>query len=88
MLEIEYDPAKSEINFKKHGIDFDSARDIWLDPEVLEVPANLTEEPRYLVIGKVESKHWSAVITYRDEKIRIISVRRSREKEVMLYENI
>ena len=88
MQEFEYDPAKSKVNFKKHGIDFDSAQDIWLDPEVLEVPANFTEEPRYLVIGKVELKCWSAVITYRDEKIRIISVRRSRENEVMLYENI
>jgi len=88
MREFEYDLDKSKINAEKHGIDFESAQSIWLDSEVLEVPANFTEEPRYLVIGKVESKHWSAVVTYRDEKIRIISVRRSREKEIMLYENI
>ena len=88
MREFEDDPVKSEVNSTKHGIDFESAQDIWLDPEVLEVPASLTEEPRFLVIGRVELKHWSAVITYRGEKIRIISARRSRENEVVLYENI
>ena len=88
MQEFEYDSAKSKVNSEKHGIDFHSAQDIWLDQEVLEVPVKFTEEPRYLVIGKVELKHWSAVITYRDKKIRIISVRRSRKNEVVLYENI
>jgi len=88
MRQFEFDPEKSKANSEKHGIDFESAQEIWLDSDVLEVPANFTEEPRYLVIGQIESKHWSAVVTYRDEKIRIISVRRSREKEVILYENI
>ena len=88
MYEFEYDLGKSESNSTKHGIDFESAQDIWLDPEVLEIPTNFTEEQRFVVIGKIESKHWSAVITYRGERIRIISVRRSRENEVMFYENI
>ena len=88
MREFEYDPEKSKINSEKHGLDFESAQEIWLDSDVLEVPVNFTDEPRYLVVGKIESKHWSAVVTYREEKIRIISVRRSREKEVILYENI
>ena len=88
MIEFEYDSEKSKANFEKHGIDFKSAQEIWLDSNVLEIPANISEEPRYLVIGQIESKHWSAVVTYRNEKIRIISVRRSRDKEVTLYENI
>ena len=88
MYEFEFDPEKSKANSKKHGIDFKSAQEIWLDSNVLEIPANNSEEPRYLVIGQIESKHWSAVVTYRNEKIRIISVRRSRDKEVILYENI
>ena len=88
MREFEFDPEKSKANSEKHGIDFESAQEIWLDSDVLEIPTKSTEEPRYLVIGQIESKHWSAVVTYRDEKIRIISVRRSREKEVILYENI
>ncbi|MBX2847468.1 MAG: BrnT family toxin [Acidiferrobacterales bacterium] len=88
MHEFEFDPEKSKVNSEKHGIDFTSAQKIWLDSNVLEIPANISEEPRYLVIGKIESKHWSAIVTYRNEKIRIISVRRSRDKEVTIYENI
>jgi hypothetical protein len=38
-------------------------------------------------IGKIGDKHWSAVITYRNEKIRIISVRRARKEEVAIYES-
>jgi uncharacterized DUF497 family protein len=37
--------------------------------------------------GKIREKHWSAVITYRGDKIRIISVRRSRIEEVQQYES-
>lgn len=88
MIVFEYDPEKSKINSEKHGIDFELAQKIWDDPEALEVPANSVQEPRLLIIGKIESKHWSAIITYRDETVRIISVRRSRENEVKLYENI
>jgi uncharacterized DUF497 family protein len=50
-------------------------------------PAKTIDEPRYLVIGQIGGKHWSAVITYREQNIRIISVRRSRDEEVMLYES-
>lgn len=88
MREFEFDLKKSKINSEKHGIDFKYAQEIWRDSDVLEIPTNFTDEPRYLVIGKIKSKHWSAVVTYRNEKIRIISVRRSREKEVILYESI
>lgn len=51
------------------------------------IPAKTIDETRSLVIGKVEGKHWSAVIIYRHDKIRIISVRRSRYEEVMIYES-
>ena len=44
-------------------------------------------EARYLVVGKIADKHWSAVITYREANIRIISARRSRETEVVIYES-
>ncbi len=88
MTVFEYDPEKSKINSDKHGIDFEHAQAIWNDPGALEIPAISTQEPRLLVVGKIESKYWSAIITYRDEVVRIISVRRSRENEVKLYENI
>ena len=54
---------------------------------LLEIPAKTDDEPRYVVIGRIEGKHWSAVITYREVNIRLISVRRARIEEVALYES-
>ena len=86
-MRFEFDPNKSLSNFSKHGIDFDVAQNLWNDPDLLEIPARTADEPRYLVIGKFDSKHWSAIITYRDNVIRLISVRRSRPEEIELYES-
>ena len=87
MIEFEYDQRKSASNRSKHGIDFDTARGLWLDPDLLEVPARTEDEPRFLVVGLIGDKHWSAIITYRGTRIRIISVRHSRTEEVKLYES-
>jgi len=87
MYQFEFDTAKSTANRAKHGIDFIEAQAIWLDTDLIEVAARSEDEPRFLVIGLIDSKHWSAVVTYRGETIRIISVRRSRELEVALYES-
>jgi len=87
MLPFEFDSLKSQSNLKKHGIDFVEAQLLWLDPYLLEIPAKTVDEPRYLMIGKILDKHWSAVVTYRDESIRIISVRRARIEEVKIYES-
>ena len=84
---FEYDALKSATNKLKHGINFEEAQQLWNDDNLVIIKAKHTEELRYLVIGKLESKHWSAVITYRRSKIRIISVRRSRASEVKLYES-
>jgi len=84
---FEFDERKSEANLTKHGIDFIDAQLLWKDPNLLEIPAKTLDEPRFLLIGKIQGKHWSAVITYRDETIRIISVRRSRTEEINLYES-
>jgi len=87
MMVFEFDPVKSVSNRIKHGIDFLEAQALWSDPMLLEIPAKTTDEPRYLVIGLLDDKHWSAVITYRGDKIRLISVRRARAEEVALYES-
>ena len=86
-MEFEFDPQKSERNKEKHGIDFHEAQELWDDPDFIEVPVKANDEQRFLVIGQISGKHWSGVITYRDEKIRIISVRRSRKEEVEIYES-
>lgn len=83
---FEYDPRKSQTNLAKHGIDFEAAKLLWNDLFRIELQARSTAELRFLVIGKIQDKHWSAIITYRGKNIRIISVRRSREDEVLLYE--
>jgi uncharacterized DUF497 family protein len=86
MREFEFDPAKSEANLLKHGIDFTEAQTLWRDTRRIEVPARTTDEPRWMVIGQIGGRVWSAVVTYRDEYVRIISVRLSRQSEVALYE--
>jgi uncharacterized DUF497 family protein len=85
-MQFEYDTNKNGLNQRKHGIDFVEAQALWKDPDRIEIPARTVDEPRYLLVGKIGDDHWSAIITYRDEKIRIISVRRSRREEVEIYE--
>ena len=85
-MEFEYDPAKSEGNKAKHGIDFEDAQSLWHDVERLEAGILRPGEKRYLLIGRIDSIHWTAIITYRGEVVRIISVRRSRRDEVERYE--
>lgn len=87
MASFEFDPAKSESNRTKHGIDFVEAQNLWNDPMLLEIPAKTDDEPRYLVIGLIDGKLWSAVMTYRGANVRLISVRRARTEEVALYES-
>ena len=85
-MEFEFDEAKRLANKTKHGIDFVEAQLLWLDSMLVEIPARTVDEPRHVVVGIVAGVHWSAVITYRDESVRIISVRRSRLEEVEIYE--
>ena len=85
-MDFEYDLNKSLANEGKHGINFEQAQALWDDPERVEIPAKVVDEPRYLVIGKINGRHWSAVVTYRSSNTRLISVRRSRVEEIELYE--
>lgn len=89
-MNFEYDQRKSKSNKKKHGIDFDEARVLWDDKYLVKVPSiqDIGEESRFLYIGTIGSKHWTAIAADRDlDLIRIISVRRSRKQEVEIYEN-
>ncbi len=86
-MEFEFDPTKSMSNLLKHGISFDEARQLWRDPNMLIIRARQLSEPRWMAIGQINKRVWSAVYTVRKKRIRIISVRRSRAKEVALYES-
>lgn len=86
-MDFEYDPDKSAANRRKHGIDFTDAQLLWDDPARIEVPARTEDEPRWLVVGRIGETHYSAVVTYRQDRVRLISVRRSRKEEVAIYES-
>jgi uncharacterized DUF497 family protein len=85
-VEFEFDPVESASNLEKHGMDFTAAQALWDDPMRVEIPARTVDEPRWLVIGQIAARHWSAAVTYREQRVRIISARRSREEETTLYE--
>ena len=85
-MEFEYNPSKSASNKLKDGIDFDEAKLLWQDLNRVEIPARTTDEVRFIVIGKIQAKHWTAVITYRKGITRIISVRRARKEEKEIHE--
>jgi len=87
MSEFQYDPNKSRSNLKKHGIDFEQAQVLWEDPNLLRVTARSDDESRSLIIARINEQHWSAIVTDRENEIRIISVRRARTAEVELYES-
>lgn len=85
-MDFEFDPVKSLSNKAKHGIDFKEAQALWHDPKLMEIEARTFGEARFLLVGKIYDKHWSAIVTYRGDFVRIISVRRSRKEEIEMYE--
>jgi len=89
-MHFEYDKRKSNSNKKKHGVNFDEAQVLWRDRFIVKIPSNQIagEEMRFIYIGLIGSKHWTAITTYREPNlIRTISVRRSRKQEVEVYES-
>jgi len=86
-MNFEYDKNKSRTNLIKHGIDFIDAQNLWLDEKMIQVELNFPDESRWMCVAKINSKYYSAFITYRGDTTRIISVRRSRKREIFNYEN-
>ena len=83
----EHDEIKSKSNKEKHSIDFEEAKIIWDDDRMVEIKTSYDDEVRYINIGKIKAKFYTVVTTYRGDKIRIISARRSRNKEIEIYES-
>jgi uncharacterized DUF497 family protein len=86
-MEFEWDENKSRVNKSKHGIDFNTATELWNDQDRIEIQTNFPTENRIALIGKIENKIWTAIFTRRVDAIRIISVRRARKEETKLYES-
>lgn len=85
-MKYEWNMVKDRTNKLKHGIDFETSKKIWLDENRIEIRALFPIENRRIIIGKIQDQLWTAIYTMREGAIRIISVRRSRKKEVELYE--
>ena len=86
-MKYEYDNNKSLSNKQKHGIDFEEAKLLWNDDRMIEITTSYENEERFINIGKINTKFYTVVTTYRAEKIRIISARRARKKEIEIYES-
>jgi uncharacterized DUF497 family protein len=86
-MDFEYDPEKSDENKGKHGINFEEAQELWNDLAAVVIPIRSWDEPRSMVVGKIGGRFWTGVITFRGEKTRLISVRRSRKEEKTIYES-
>jgi len=86
-MKYEYDSNKSLSNKQKHGIDFEEAKLLWNDDRMVEILTSYEGEERFINIGKISVKFYTVVTTIRTEKIRIISARRARKKEIEIYES-
>jgi uncharacterized DUF497 family protein len=85
-MDFEFDPDKSSANLAKHGIDFEAAQALWLDDRRIEAGVVIRgEEERQLVVGSIDDRLWTAVVTRRGDALRIISVRRARSREEEEY---
>ena len=84
-MEFEFDPTKSSSNERKHGIDFESAQQLWDDDSRIVVPARTSGEERFALIGKFQGRIWTCIYTVREDRIRIISTRRARHEEEIRY---
>ena len=83
---FEFDSEKSAANLAKHGIDFETARELWLDSRAIEGDSGFLAESRRLRIGEIDGKYWTVIFTERGECIRIISARRARTFEAKAYD--
>ena len=86
-MPFEFDVRKSRNNKLKHGIDVEDAQSLWADPNAIIVPVMVEPEARWIVVGLIFERCWTAVITFRESNVRIISCRRARKKEIQAYES-
>lgn len=88
-LQFEWDERKADHNFKKHGVRFEEAQTIFLDPNSVTLPDNThsVEEDRYIDIGfSSQGRLLLVVYTERSSRIRLISARLCTAKEARFYD--
>jgi uncharacterized protein len=89
---FEWDPRKAEANATKHGVTFDDAVTVFLDPEALDGPdlQHSAAESRFRRLGRAaDGQVLIVAYTLRGsgdaEAIRIISARRASRRERAAY---
>lgn len=82
-VEIEFDPAKDAANIAKHGISLARAADLEL---LAYVADDRFDEPRFRLYGLIDGEAHCVAGTDRDDKVRVISLRRAHAKEMRRYE--
>lgn len=85
---FEWDNPKDAANLTKHGITFSQAVAVFLDPDVIEEDATRPEfgDERRKATGKVDGRFVVVIFTFREDRRRIISVRRARPDERQRYD--
>lgn len=94
LYEFEWDPAKAQANINKHGLDFERAATVFLDPLALTIQdeEHSETEARWITLGKDAGGQYALVIHafewLADERgrVRLISARRPTRAEVRDYE--
>ena len=86
-MNIEYDLAKAESNFRKHGVSFNEAATAILDENALVMEdVDSEDENRWILVGlSSEAQLLTVIYTVRDEFVRIISARKSTKNEARYY---
>jgi len=86
--EFEWDDAKARANLAKHGVPFDYAARLFLDPGIVEFDASHEGEAevREKAVGLIEGRLFVVVFTDRAGVCRIISARRANTKERRAYD--
>jgi len=85
-MEFEWDHQKNKHNLKKHGLVFEDAEFIFSGKTItFEDDRFDYGEKRYITVGKLKTSIVVAVHTYREQKIRIISMRKANERERQIY---
>ncbi|MEO0015315.1 MAG: hypothetical protein RLZZ535_3704 [Cyanobacteriota bacterium] len=83
-MKLEWDENKRQSNLKKHGFDFIDAKNVLQNDHLLKQTFYSGEE-RWLAVGLLEDLEVTIIYTKRQDKTRIISMRRSRHEERRAY---
>jgi uncharacterized protein len=87
-MDYQWDPDKSDLNHKKHGIDFADAVGVFEDELALTIKQEVVKnEQRFASVGiDFLGRIIVVVYTYRGDDIRLISARPATKTERNVYE--